>query len=261
MDRVGAMRVVAMLALVAALVLTPTAAGAATFVRVLTQRAKVHTGPGPEFRTMYVAERGTIFPVRERGTRGYWLRVELDDGTTGWVFGEQVVPFEVVDDSEPGFFTRIGRGISGAILGPSPVPYADVELSFSAGAIGGEGLFLFRPAWLIDPYFAIEAYVGESPRLAETLLLAGLGWTLRLIPGSPLGLYLHAGAGVGHFDPKEDAFALQPKTLMSVDVGAGLEITLKKRITLRADFRNWTFFDQNEAANAQEYTGGLAIFF
>ncbi len=248
-------------AVATAALLAPATAAAATYVRVLTQRAKVRTGPGPDFRTMYVAERGTIFPVRERGTRGYWLRVELDDGTTGWVFGEQVVPFEVVDDGDPGFFTRIGQGISRAVLGPSPVPYADVELSFSAGVIGGEGLFLFRPAWLIDPYFAIEAYAGESPRLAETLLLAGLGWTLRLIPGSPFGIYLHGGVGVGYFDPKEDAFAIQPKTLMSVDVGAGFEITLKKRITLRADFRNWTFFDENEAANAQEYTGGLAIFF
>jgi hypothetical protein len=30
---------------------------------------------------------------------------------------------------------------------------------------------------------------------------------------------------------------------------------------LRVDLRNWTFFNQNEASNAQELTGGLAIFF
>jgi hypothetical protein len=208
-----------------------------------------------------VAERGTVFPVRERGTRGFWLRVELDDGTTGWVFGEQVMPFEIVEDDDPGFFTRVGRAIAKTFFGPSPVPYADVELSFSAGVLGNEGLFLFRPAWIIDSYFALEAYAGESPRAQETLFLAGIGWTLRLAPGGSFSPYLHASAGVGHFEPKADAFALEPKTLMNFNVGGGFEITFKKRITVRADFRNWTFFDENEAANAQEYSGGLAIFF
>jgi hypothetical protein len=247
---------------VAAAVLTaPSPAEAATFVRVLTQRAKVYTGPGASYRTIYVADRGAIFPVLERGSKDYWLRVELDDGTTGWVYGEQVIPFEVVDDGDPGFFVGIGRAIDRAILGPSPIPTSDVELSFSAGIVGEEGLFLFRPAWIIDSYVAIEGYLGESPRAQETLYLAGAGWTLRLIPGAPVGPYIHASVGVARFQPKADAFALDPKTLASVDVGGGFEITLKKLITLRLDFRNWTFFDQNEAANAQEYSGGLAIFF
>ena len=72
------------------------------------------------------------------------VEIVCEDGTTGWIFGEQVIPFEVVDEEEPGVFTRMGRGIRRAILGPSPLPYADVELSFSAGALGGEGLFLFE---------------------------------------------------------------------------------------------------------------------
>jgi hypothetical protein len=245
----------------AAVLLAARPAEGAVFVRVLTQRAKVHTGPGSEFRTVYVAERGSIFPVLERGTRGYWLRVELDDGTTGWVFGEQVLPFEVVEDGEPGLFTRVGRAIAGALFAPSPLPYANVELSFTAGVIGGEGLFLFRPGIILDPYFAIEAFLGESPRAQETLLLGGVGWTLRLAPGGSFCPYIHGSIGAGHFIPKADAFTLEEKTLMTVDVGIGFELTFKKQITLRADFRNWTFFDQNETTNAQEFSGGLAIFF
>jgi hypothetical protein len=251
------LRIVALLGVLA--VARP--AAAETFVRVITQRAHVRTGPGATFRSMFLAERGNVLAVKERGTKGYWFRVELEDGTTGWIFGEQVIPFEVVEEEEPGAFTRAGRAIRRAILGPSPLPYADVELSFSAGALGGEGLFLFRPAWLVDPYFALEAFAGESPRKQETLLLAGIGWTLRLAPGAPIGPYLHAGVGAGHFQPKEDAFTLEPRTLMTISAGGGFEITLKKRITLRLDFRNWTFFDQDEGANAQEYTGGLAVFF
>jgi hypothetical protein len=238
-------------------------AGAArgdAFVRVVTSSAEVRTGPGADFRAMHTAKRGDVLGVRARGQRGYWFEVELDDGSTGWIFGEQVAPFDVVDD-DPGFFTRAWRGFRSALLGPSPVPEADVELAFSAGVLGGDGLFLFRPAWLIDPYFALEGFVGESPAAEEQVLLAGLGWTLRLVPGATIGPYLHASTGVEHRDPKADAFALRSKTRMLVDVGGGLEITLQKRITVRGDYRHWVFFDENEAANAEEVTGGLAIFF
>lgn len=254
-------RVVAAALAVAVVVAAPAAARAEAYVRVLTQRAKVHTGPGAEFRTIYVVERGQVLEVVERGTRGYWFRVMLDDGTSGWIFGEQVSPFEVVEDEDAGALTRAWRATRRAVLGPSPVPHSDVELSFSAGMIGQEGLFLFRPAWLIDSHFALEAFIGESPRAQETLFLAGLGWTLRLAPTGALGPYLHAGIGAGRFEPKADAFTLDPKTLMAVSAGGGFELTFKKRITVRIDFRNWTFFDPEEAQNAQEYTGGLAIFF
>ncbi len=249
----------------ALLVASAQAAHAEAFVRVLTQRAKVRSGPGADFRTIYVADRGAVLKVIERGTKGYWFKVELDDGTYGWVFGEQVSPFEVVENDDPGPFTRAWRATRKAILGPSPVPYADVELSFSAGVLGGgadyEGLFLFRPAWIIDQYFALEGWGGESPRANETIATGGLGWTLRLVPGGSFGPYANAGVGVARFSPKETSFSLQARTLMAVAVGGGFELTIKKRITLRIDFRNWTFFNQNEAENAQEYTGGLAIFF
>lgn len=239
----------------------PATAGAEAFARVLTQRAKVRTGPGVEYRVIYTAERGQVLRIVERGTKGYWFRVELDDGSTGWIFGEQLQPFDIVDDEEPGFFGRLWRSTRRALFGPTPLPHADVELSFSAGALGGEGLFLFRPAWIVDTHFAIEGFVGESPRKQESLLVGGVGWTLRLAPGGPVGPYLNAGVGVAYFEPKEDAFTLEPRTLAVVNAGGGLEVTIKLRLTLRFDFRHWTFFDPNEAANAKEFTGGMAIFF
>jgi hypothetical protein len=248
------------LALVALLCLAPAAARGDAFVRVLTSSALVRTGPGADFREVHTARRGDVLGVRARGTRGYWLEVELDDGSTGWIFGEQVEPFDVVDD-DPSFFTRAWRGFRHALLGPSPVPYADVELAFSAGMLGGDGLFLFRPAWLIDPYFALEGFIGESPGPQAQLLLAGLGWTLRLVPGATVGPYLHASLGIDHEEPKADAFALKAKTRMALNAGGGLEITLQKRITIRGDYRHWLFFDENEAREAEEVTGGLAIFF
>lgn len=231
------------------------------YLRVIAQRAPVHSGPGPSYRAIYYAERGAIFTVLERGTKDYWFRVELDDGTTGWIFGELVFPFEVVDNEEPGLFRSMGRAIKRTMLGPTPVPYAEVEMSFSVGALDREGLFLLRPAWLIDKYFALEAFAGISPRQQKDIFLGGLGWTLRLLPGATLGPYVHGGIGAAHIRPKADNFTDPEETLMALSAGGGLEITFKKQITLRVDFRNWTFFDPDQAFNGQEITGGLAIFF
>jgi len=235
--------------------------GAAAYLRVIGQRASVHTGPGSTYREVYVAERGEVFEVVERGTQSYWFKVVLEDGTTGWIFGELVFPFEVVDDESPGAMSRAWRSVRRGVLGPSPVPYSDVEVSFSAGMLDIEGLYLLRPAWLIDSYWALEAFAGLSPRGTKDVFLGGVGWTLRLAPGAAVGPYVNAGIGAAHVRPKADNFIDPEETLTAVAAGGGFEITFKKQITVRLDFRNWTLFDPDQASNSQEITGGLAIFF
>ena len=248
-------------AALAATAATARDAAAEAYLRVISQRAPVHTGPGAAYREIYVAERGEVLQVLGRGGAGFWFRVELEDGTSGWVFGELVFPFEVEEEAEPGLFRRMGRAIRRAILGPSPVPYSDVEISFSAGLLDQEGAFLLRPAWLLDQYFALEGFAGLSPRQDDDLFLAGLGWTLRLMPGAALGPFLNAGVGAAHIRPKGDNFTQEPETLMALAAGGGFEITFKKQITIRLDYRNWTIFDPDQASSGQELSGGLAIFF
>jgi len=247
------------LAVIVAALSAPAAADA--YLRVISQKAPVHTGPGGSYREVYVAERGEVFQVLERAGDGFWFRVELEDGSTGWILGELVFPFEVVEEENPGVFVRMGRAMRRALLGPSPVPTSDVEISFSAGVLDNEGTFLLRPAWLLDQYFALEGFAGLSPRQDEDLFLGGIGWTLRLVPGSALGPFLNAGFGAGHLRPKTDNFTQEPETLFALAAGGGFEITFKKQITVRLDYRNWTLFDPDKASNGQEFSGGLAIFF
>ncbi|MGN6105434.1 MAG: SH3 domain-containing protein [Kofleriaceae bacterium] len=236
-------------------------AEAEAYLRVIAQKASVYTGPSPAYREVYVAERNQVFTVLERGTRDYWFKIELEDGTTGWILGDLVFPFDVGPESEPGAFTRMGRAIKRTLLGPSPVAYADVGLSFSAGILDREGVFLLRPSWLIDPYWALEAFGGLSPRSEKDIFLSGLGFVLRLAPGAVIGPYVSIGLGAAYIRPKADNFIDEKETLMALGAGGGLEITFKKQITLRIDARNWSLFDQNKASNGQEYSGGLAIFF
>jgi len=236
-------------------------AEADAYLRVIAQKASVHTGPGVGYREVYIAERGQVFQVVERATKDYWFKIELDDGTTGWIVGDMVFPFDVVDNEEPGVFTRMGRAIKAAILGPSPAPYANVGLSFSAGILDKEGVFLFRPSWLIDPYWALEGFGGLSPRSDKDVYLSGLAFVLRLSPGSVIGPYASVGLGAAFIRPKADNFVDKEETLMALGAGGGIEITFKKQITLRIDARNWSLFNQNHSNNGQEYSGGLAIFF
>jgi hypothetical protein len=249
------------LALAFALAGSASRADADAYLRVITQKASVHTGPGPSYREVYVAERDQVFTVLARGTRDYWFKVELEDGTSGWILGDLVHPFEVGPAGTPGAFTRMGRAIKGALLGPSPSPYADVGLSFSAGLLDREGVFLLRPSWLIDPYWALEGFGGLSPRAEKDIFLSGLGFVLRLAPGAVIGPYVSLGLGAAYIRPKADNFVDEEETLMALGAGGGLEITFKKQITLRLDARNWSLFDENKANNGQEYSGGLAIFF
>ncbi len=234
---------------------------AEAYLRVIAQQAPVHSGPSGNYRTVFIAERGQVFEVLERGTKDYWFKVELEDGTSGWILGDVVFPFEVGQDEEPGALTRAGRAIRRAILGPSPVPYANVGISFSAGALDREGFFVFRPSWLLDQYWAIEGFAGLNPRSAKDVFLGGLGMVLRLAPGSVICPYANLSIGAAYIRPKADNPIDKLETLMAIGAGGGLEITFKKQITLRLDARNWTFTDENKASNGQEYSGGLAIFF
>lgn len=235
-------------------------AAAEAYVRVIAQQAPVHSGPAGSYRTVYIAERGNVFQVLERGSRDFWYKVELDDGTSGWILGDVVFPFEVGPE-DAGVFTRMGRAIRRTILGPSPVAYAHVGLSFSAGILDKEGLFLFRPSWLIDPYWALEGWGGLSPRATKDVFTGGLGFVLRLAPGAVIGPYASLGIGAAYTRPKADNFVDKEETLMALAAGGGLEITFKKQITLRLDARNWSIFDENKTSNGQEYSAGLAIFF
>ena len=76
------------------LLLCATAHAAVPHLRVIVPRAAVRTGPGFTFRELYRAQSGEVMEVVDRNG-AYWFRVIIPDGRYGWIYGEQVVPFEV----------------------------------------------------------------------------------------------------------------------------------------------------------------------
>lgn len=237
-------------------------------VRVIAELAEVKTGPGFSYRTVYVAPRGETLTAVERANREHWFRVKLPDGTFGWILGDQVLALNVdpTADAPPGYFGRLAN----AIFSPPALLVGDVGMSFSAGLLGGEGMVMFRPAVLLAPHLALEGFVGQTVGRQLDILYYGVSANLFVWPTSAVTPFFTLGGGatwgrssLDNFTVNAQADAVRARQGHSslASVGGGLLISLKKRITLRFDFRDHLVFDPNKSREGLEYSGGLAIFF
>jgi hypothetical protein len=237
----------------------PAARAEGVVVRVLSEAAEVRAGPSFTYRIVYVAGRGETFPAIERAPGDYWFRVVLPDGTYGWILGDEVLPL-AVDPTAPGPPT-LGQRFAEAVFSPPPLLHADVGLTFSAGLLGGEGLVLFRPAWVLAPHLALEGFVGETVGEQADVLYYGLGANLFLWPGSPVTPFFGLAGGGASGRKKADQFTIKTGRYGNAQVGGGLLMAFKKRITLRFDFRSYAIFDPNYTRSLEEYSGGLSVLF
>jgi hypothetical protein len=134
------------LVVAAAAIASPARADEEALVRVIAEEAGVHTGPGFGYRVIYVAKRDEVLPAIGRATNDHWFRVQLPDGTYGWILGDQVFPLDV-DTSEahrgPSIWKRMGE----AMFSPSPLVEGNIGFTFSSGLLGGDGMFMFLPPW------------------------------------------------------------------------------------------------------------------
>jgi hypothetical protein len=240
------------------LLASPASAGSIPHLRVIVPRAAVRTGPNASFRELYRAERGEVMQVIDRNG-AFWFRVVLPDGRFGWIYGEQVLPFEV-DLGGKGASQGWAR-FKNALFAPSPIPSAWFGFTFSGGALGGDGLFMFRPSLVLNAHFALEAHVGEAIGSDGSLLVYGLDGDIILYPMGPLVPFVAVGVGGATSFPKVNGVTQASKSQFAMDAGAGAMLIFKKRIILRFDFRNYTLFTPNSTSNRQEYSGGMAVFF
>lgn len=228
--------------------------------RVLAEQANVHTGPGFAYRVIYVATRDEVLPVIERATRAHWFRVRLPDGTSGWILGDQVFPMDL-NTAEAHRGPSVWRRVADAVFSPSPLLEGRFGLSFSAGVLGGDSAFLFRPSFLFEPHLSLEAFFGETVGNQLDVLYYGAGPNIFVFPRSPVTPFLAAAAGGATGRPKADQFAIRDSSYAVVNVGGGLLVALKKRITLRGDVRHYVIFEPNKNQRIQEYSGALSIVF
>src|SRR5262249_34999909 len=134
-------------------------------------------------------------------------------------------------------------------------------MAFSGGALGGDGMFMFRPGITLDAHFAVEAHLGEAVGKDGSLLVYGLDGVVLIYPLGPLVPFAALGGGGATSFPKVNGVPQASKSQFALDAGGGAALILKKRIILRFDVRNYTLFPPNSTNNRQEYSGGLAVYF
>jgi hypothetical protein len=250
-------------AFVAALLLAaqPVRADETALVRVIAEEAQVHTGPGFGFRVVYTAKLNEVLPAIGRASHDHWFRVELPDGTYGWILGDEVFPLDVdtaAAHEGPSIWKRMGT----AIFSPPPLEEETVGFTFSAGILGGDGMFMFRPSWLLAPHVSVEASVGETVGSTVDVIYAGGGFNAFLFASSPVTPFVGVAAGGAFGRKKASQFAdVQTGNYSMFNVGGGLIIALKKRLTLRGDARQYVIYNANHTQRIQEFSGALSVYF
>jgi hypothetical protein len=247
-------------ALVLAALVPAARADEETLVRVIAEEAAVRTGPGFAYRIIYVGRRDDVFPAIDRSSRSHWLRVRLPDGTSGWLLGDQVFPMDL-DTAEAHRGPSIWRRIGDALFSPSPLLEGRFSLTFSAGLVGRDSAFIFRPAVLFEPHVSVEGFVGETVGNQVDVIYYGGGPNIYVFPTSPVTPFLGAAIGGATTRPKADVFGIDGTTYAMINAGGGLSIALKKRVTLRGDARHYVVFSPNHTHRLEEYTGALNITF
>ena len=246
----------------AALVLASPAARAddTALVRVIAEQAQVHTGPGFGFRVVYTAKMNEVLPAIGRASHDHWFRVELPDGTYGWILGDEVFPLDVdtaAAHEGPSVWKRMGT----AIFSPPPLVEETVGFTFSGGILGGDGMFMFRPSWLLAPHVSLEASLGETVGNQVDVFYAGGGFNAFLFASSPVTPFVGVAAGGAFGRKKADQYTIQPGNYSMFNVGGGLIVALKKRLTLRGDVRQYVIYNANHTQQIQEYSGALSVYF
>ncbi len=234
------------------------------FARVIVDSTVIRSGPSSSFNRVYVAERGEVFRIRQRATRGgFWFQVELPDGTLGYILGDTVYVHEVSDEEASG-----GRFLP-AIFAPPPLATALGEIAVVGGVMGPSfgfngnagGFMTIRPTFYLVPEFGVELGLGASVSEGGRIFMGMIGGIVNVFPNSPIVPYLVVGGGYGLSDPNADTFLLTSGDTSIVYGGGGLRIGFKYRITLRIEARAYAFFQPDLYVPQEELSGGATVFF
>lgn len=231
------------------------AAEPSVYARVIVDSAAVRSGPGATFRRVYVAKRDEVFPLRGRDSKGYWFRIELGDGTQGFLQGDALHVIEVGEGEAPS--TRFLPWL----FSPPVLPGAHGEVALSGGALGTGGVFTLRPSWLLAPSFGFELTGAVAVARGGRLLIGTLGPIVNFFPRSPVVPFATVAGGFVASSPSSDTFLLEAGSVSALVAGAGLRFTFQYRLTLRLDARTYVMFDADRYRRQEELSAGLTVFF
>ena len=241
------------------------------FARVTVDAADIRTGPGVSFRVIYTAERGETLALDGRPGAGFWLRVILPDGRTGYALGDEVEPF-AVNPREPGAPSRPG------IFAPPPLQGAHAGLAIVGGlasiqsvvnsnGVQRYGYLEFRPSIVVHKTISLDGFLGDALTGDGSEILYGAGASVYFAPSWPVCPFLSLGGGGLTIVPNADTFVNTTRSYMVARAGGGLLIAFRGRILFRLEVTNLSVFVSGGFStpqpyqNAQTYAGGFGVYF
>jgi hypothetical protein len=241
------------------------------FARVTVDAAEIRTGPGISFRVIYTAQRGETLALDGRPGAGFWLRVILPDGRTGYALGDEVEPF-AVNPKEPGAPSRPG------VFAPPPLEGAHAGLAIVGGLISIQaidptlgvqkyGYMEVRPSIVVHKTVSVDGFVGDALTSQGSELMYGLGASVYFAPSWPVCPFLSLGVGGLSLIPNSESFVATTQTFALARAGGGLLLALRGRILFRIEVTNLSIFvpggfsTATAYQNAQTYAGGLGVYF
>ena len=150
-----------------------------------------------------------------------------------------------------------------AMFSPLAADAENVGFTFSAGVLGRRRHVPVPPVGVAGAARRRwRAFVGETVGNQVDVIYAGGGFNAFLFPTSPVTPFV-GGRGRRRLRPQEGRPVRRSETgnYSMVNVGGGLLVALKKRLTLRGDVRHYVIFDANHTQRIQEYSGALAVYF
>jgi hypothetical protein len=224
-----------------------------TFARVVVAQTEARAGPGVGHRVLHQAVRGEVFTVRGREAQGFWLRIELPDGSVAYVLGDTVETLTADSGAD-------GGPRAPGLFAPPALQEARGGLALSGGVFDGSGFALAELAAVLSPALAIEGFGGLALSRVGRQLVYGAGPTLNIGPDWPLAPFVHVGAGgitttFAEGDPRTGS------TRWLARAGGGLLISLRWRILVRLEAMHNVVFEPDFKASVQSYAGGLGTYF
>ena len=224
----------------------------------------VRSGPGESFSIVGVYPKNSTFVVIAKS--GEWYNVRLSDAETAWVHSSLCREFDDLSDLEfrpnPKLYTRTGSFVVSGYAGA----YAFDRKSNSLVLGGRLGYYVFdrilvegglawthvnRPAEIVESLFNLSL---EAEKFHMLFYQMNVTW--QLLPGRQMVPYLSGGVG---------SSIMQGRTEPSINFGAGTEMFLSKRTSVRWEFRDYTFKTGSDNArvttNNVEFTLATAYLF
>ena len=212
----------------------------------------IRLGPGDSYAVIEVADKGSKYDVLAK--RDDWYNVRLSDTRTGWIHSSLCEESTDMSGLEfrpnPRMFSRIGSFTLTGYAGG----YSFDRKSNSIALGGRVGYYVFdfiqveggvswthvnRPAEIVESLFALTLEAEDFH-----MLFYEMNGNVEILPGRQLVPYLTAGMG---------AHIMQGETEPGWNWGAGINFFVKKRTSVRWEFRNYRFdsgTDQSRRGNS-----------